>query len=295
MAELATAPGAAKPDDAVVRYARRQAELFGVQVRTVSERFGPWGRWARGTWVPRGGGYGVVGEALGQLWRLSGVTPRLGSVRGAIADRDRCIVGLAIDAQTPASSADGRARGAWLRDGVTRMDDQQHALSALLATAPAGHTAPSPPPTRWLWFAALVALADPFRVALAGRRRPSPAVLAALAAGGVAVAWLSGPVLDAMQVSTPSARLAAASVVAAAAVAHLVRVRLHVALVAAPVVLLAAGADVGVAVVAPAAVVAATAASTLPASPALRWVARGVAAASLAAAIVLGVVSLLSV
>ncbi|HKA85401.1 MAG TPA: hypothetical protein VKD21_16130, partial [Acidimicrobiales bacterium] len=50
--------------DAEVAYARRQAGLFGSQVRWVSQRFGPWGVAVRGPHVPRGGGYGVVGEGL---------------------------------------------------------------------------------------------------------------------------------------------------------------------------------------------------------------------------------------
>jgi hypothetical protein len=297
MAELA------RPDDAVVRYAHRQAELFGLQVRSVAQRFGPWGRLVRGRWVPRGGGYGVVGEALGQLARLSDATPALASARGAIAERDRCIVGLALHAQTT-SARDARAQGAWFRDGVTRMDDQQHAMSALLGwlSSPVRSASGTEAPPRWLWFAALVFLADPARAPLRTRRErlripqlfaPSSVVGVVIAA---VVAAASGPVLDAMGVSAPAARLAAGAVLAVAAIVHLVRrPPLHVGLVAAPVVLLAAGRDAGVLVVTLAAIVAATAASVLPASPALRWVTRGTAAALLAIAVALGVAGVLAV
>jgi hypothetical protein len=296
-----------RPDAAVVRYAHRQAELFGLQVRSVAQRFGPWGRLVRGRWVPRGGGYGVVGEALGQLARLSDATPALASARGAIAERDRCIVGLALHAQTT-SARDRRAQGAWFRDGVTRMDDQQHAMSALLGwlSSPVRSDSGDESPPPWLWFAALVFFADPARLALAHphrtRRsssrsaRPStPSSVGVVVAAGV-VAAISGPVLDAMDVSAPAARLAAGAVLAVAAIVHLARrPPLHVGLAAAPVVLLAAGRDAGVLVVTLAAIVAATAASALPASPALRWVTRGTAAALLATAIALAVAGVLAV
>jgi small neutral amino acid transporter SnatA (MarC family) len=110
------------------------------------------------------------------------------------------------------------------------------------------------------------------------------------------VAAASGPVLDAMGVSAPAARLAAGAVLAVAAIVHLVRrPPLHVGLVAAPVVLLAAGRDAGVLVVSLAAIVAATAATVHTASPALRWVTRGTAAALLAIAVALGVAGVLAV
>jgi hypothetical protein len=66
-------------------YARRQAELFGGQVRWFSQRFGPWGRFVRGSRVPRGGGYGVVSEALTGLWLAAQEEPLTG--RPARADR----------------------------------------------------------------------------------------------------------------------------------------------------------------------------------------------------------------
>jgi hypothetical protein len=300
-----------RTDPAVVRYAHRQAELFGLQVRSVAQRFGPWGRLVRGTWVPRGGGYGVVGEALGQLARSNDATPALASARGAIAERDRCIVGLALHAQTT-SARDARAQGAWFRDGVTRMDDQQHAMSALLGwlSSPVRSESGDESPSPWLWAAALVCLADPSRWALARplrtRRETSryarlfaPSSVGAavgLVVAAAAIAALSGPILDAMDVSAPAARLAAGAVLAVAAFVHLVRrPPLHVGLAAAPVVLLAAGRDAGVLVVTLAVIVAATAASALPASPALRWVTRGTAAALLATAIALAVAGVLAV
>ncbi len=70
MAETVSFPQRGRPPltEAEVDYARRQAELFGVQVRWVSQRLGPWGALVRGSYVPRGGGYGVISEALTGWW-----------------------------------------------------------------------------------------------------------------------------------------------------------------------------------------------------------------------------------
>ena len=56
-------------------YARRQAELFGGQVRWISQRYGPWGELVRGGYVPDGGAYGVIGEALTGWWLTARRSP----------------------------------------------------------------------------------------------------------------------------------------------------------------------------------------------------------------------------
>ncbi|HET6835047.1 MAG TPA: MarC family protein [Acidimicrobiales bacterium] len=238
--------------DAELAYARRQAGLFGSQVRWVSQRFGPWGVVVRGPHVPRGGGYGVVGEGLTGLWRVAEADPRLADLRAPLAERATCIAGLAVREQSDPveandSVAPARVRGAWFRDGETRMDDQQHALSALLrtvaivdaaaagdsATGGTGSVVPSrPAPSAWLWLVALVAVANSCRVALGvprrDRSRRDIAVVAAL--GGVAgglvvylVSLASGPLLDAFDVSAPAFRIAAGAVGAIAGAVALVR------------------------------------------------------------------------
>jgi small neutral amino acid transporter SnatA (MarC family) len=238
--------------DAELAYARRQAGLFGSQVRWVSQRFGPWGVVVRGPHVPRGGGYGVVGEGLTGLWRVAEADSRLADLRAPLAERATCIAGLAVQEQSDAADArgaaePGRVRGAWFRDGETRMDDQQHALSALLRTVPivdaagggdsaaggSGSVAGSrPAPSAWLWLVALVAAANSGRVALGmprrDRSRRDIAVVAAVggAAGGLAVylvSLASGPLLDALDVSAPAFRIAAGAVGAIAGAVVLVR------------------------------------------------------------------------
>jgi small neutral amino acid transporter SnatA (MarC family) len=226
-------------------YARRQAGLFGVQVRWVSQQAGPYGVAARGTRVPRGGGYGVIGEALTGLWLVAHADPRLADVRTPLTERVTCIAGLAMDAQVDQSEAaeyrePARVQGAWLIDGETRMDDQQHALSALLRTIPIiqasgdqdGGSGTESAPSAWLWAVALFAAVNPFRLALALPRgeRSARIVTGAAALGGIAGAAIAGGVsigggllLDAFNVSDASLRIAAGVVAAVVGIATLVR------------------------------------------------------------------------
>lgn len=233
--------------EAEVEFARRQGGLLGQRVRSISQRFGPWGALVRGTFEPRGGGYGVFGEGLGGLWRASQLDDRLTDLRGPLADRQVCITGLALDAQETADeataySSPAQVAGAWFQNDVTRMDDQQHALSALLATIPildspgeiTGTT-----PVGWLWLVVVIGVLNPVRGAHALRRTPrgvpiAPLVVGALGGAAVlfAIGALSGWLLDALDVSQPAMRLAAAGLCALAAAIDLIRAR--PAVVAAP-------------------------------------------------------------
>jgi hypothetical protein len=186
-------------------HARRIADLIGMQVRGESTR------WEGGlTSVIRGGqasgsGVGTLGEGGAALLRLFGEDELPG-----MAERMRCNAGMLVERQ-----ADD---GAWYREGVTRMDDQQHAISALLGAMPLlsaeadaigggaeGHS--------FLWLlAAVIVVVNPARP---GQRT------------GVGKAWFaatlvvlcSGPVLDALEISPASARAAAGAALALAAIA----------------------------------------------------------------------------
>ncbi len=220
-------PPEAPLTDAELEFVRRQGGLIGQRVRSISQRFGPWGVVVRGTFTPRGGGYGVFGEGLAGLWRASQLDDRLTLEREALGERALCIVGLAIEAQADAAEAaeypdPGKVKGAWFIDDVTRMDDQQHALSALLFAVPIleasvpgdGHTAPS----WWLWLIVVIGTLNPVRAAFGIPGHDRRARLEAAAMGGAAgiavlvgIGATSGWLLDALDVSRPAMRLAAAS------------------------------------------------------------------------------------
>jgi hypothetical protein len=135
--EMARWPGESL-DDAEVAYARRLAGILGVQVRFESQRrAGGLARIVRGPFAP-GSGLGTLGEGLAALDRLGTVDTRIEPLRDPIAVRSDCVAGLLVERQVDSREADARprpglARGAWFHEGVTRMDDQQHAISALLA------------------------------------------------------------------------------------------------------------------------------------------------------------------
>jgi small neutral amino acid transporter SnatA (MarC family) len=250
LAETVEFPERSRPPltEQEVGYAHRQAELFGLQTRWVAQRFGPWGGLVRGAYVPRGGGYGVIGEGLTGLWLTAQAEPRLADLRDPIAERATCIAGLAVSAQTDAEEAANAARperveGAWFRDGETRMDDQQHALAALLRTIPiveAGEGSSSgsssdpggDAPSGWLWAAALVLALNPARAAFGvPRARRSPRTIVGVAAVGGIIAGLAvcaaaatgDPLLEALDVSEPSFRVAAGIVAGLAGAADLFR------------------------------------------------------------------------
>ncbi|MGH8836133.1 MAG: hypothetical protein ACRDWG_14225 [Actinomycetes bacterium] len=225
-------------------YARRQAGLFSDPVRWVSQQAGPWGRLVRGSRELRGGGYGSIGEALTGLWVVASADERMTDLRARIAQRATCIAGLAVHAQNDSAEADrfrepGRVQGAWFSNGVTRMDDQRHALSALLRAIPiveasaasdAGVGRQAPPVS--LLIVALVTAVNPARAAFGVPRRdrstPDAPGLAALggliALGGVLVAaLLANLYFDATGVSEAALRIGAGVVGGVAGVVALVR------------------------------------------------------------------------
>lgn len=222
--------------DTELSFVERQGGIAGQRVRSISQRFGPWGTFVRGTFTPRGGGYGVFGEGLGGLWRAAQADDRLADLRAPLAERQVCIVGLALEAQVDRAEAatydsPGHVAGAWFQNEVTRMDDQQHAVAALFATIPIldspGEIAGTHP-NGWLWLVAVVGVFNPVLGALAVRRADrriaAPVVAAGAAAGALVlflVGALSGWLLGAVGVSSPSMRLAAAGLCGVATVIDL--------------------------------------------------------------------------
>jgi hypothetical protein len=127
LAELA--PTGLSADQAA--YARDLAARFGLLVRTESQKDG----WPT-PFVDahaRGAGLGVWVEGVGSLARVAEVDPRLRDLRPALEERLACGAGLLETRQVDGGPVE--EAGAWFRNDVTRMDDQQHSLSGLLAAA----------------------------------------------------------------------------------------------------------------------------------------------------------------
>ena len=125
-------------DEHHVTYARALAERFAMLVRAESQK----DSWPVAFVDPRarGGGLGVWLEGLGSLSAVAALEPSLADLREPLSDRLVCGAGVLAERQDDASDAAGwpspdLVEGAWFRDDVTRMDDQQHALSGLLAAA----------------------------------------------------------------------------------------------------------------------------------------------------------------
>jgi hypothetical protein len=120
------------------RYAIRIAQLESMQIRYESQRTGSTpSRLTRGE-IAVPAGLGAITEALGGLWRVAEVDSRVGTELDAIAERATCAAGLLVSRQIDEKRAStmanpGLALGAWERAGETQIDDQQHALSGLLA------------------------------------------------------------------------------------------------------------------------------------------------------------------
>lgn len=124
-----------------IAYAESLAERFGFLVRADAQRRdGDFSRWLRGRHA-RAAGAGTWVEGLTSLWVLAGTDPRLAHLREDIGERAICAAGKLVARQVDAEEARGFrspaiAEGAWFTDDVTRMDDQQHALSGILRTLP---------------------------------------------------------------------------------------------------------------------------------------------------------------
>ncbi|MFP4513870.1 MAG: hypothetical protein ACLFRV_13060 [Acidimicrobiales bacterium] len=131
-------PGRPVPD-AQVPYVERQAGLGSIQTRYESQRVDTWPRYLLRGRRTLGAGLGTVGEQLVGLWQVATSDDRLEHLADPIAERARCVAGMLADRQVSPDEAQeyprpDLARGAWFQFGFTQMDDQQHALSALLLT-----------------------------------------------------------------------------------------------------------------------------------------------------------------
>jgi small neutral amino acid transporter SnatA (MarC family) len=236
-----SAPDRRPLPDPLVRLTERQSGVLGLQVRWESQRTGGWVNT-----LVRGGhaipaGLGSLGEGLAGLWRVAEADERVAFSAGALGERALCAAGMVAarqitPAQATAYAEPSRVQGAWFHDGQTRMDDEQHTLSSMVRslaiverarpTRP-GATTALPPLVGVL---GLLVVANPARTALgfpAGRSRRERVTVGALggamaSAAIVVLAFVADPLLDALHVSSPTVRLAAALVIAVTGVVDLV-------------------------------------------------------------------------
>ena len=115
--------------DAEAEYARWLAGYFGFLVRFDSQHVGTFLEDGLGS----GADLGVVGEGTAALWRVAGTDPRLADLRGDLGERVSCQAGILVERQTPPANPNPSERGAWFKDSYSQMDDQQHAIAALMA------------------------------------------------------------------------------------------------------------------------------------------------------------------
>ena len=144
LAVTTTWPGA-DPDrpltDAEAVYAERQSGFAGIQVRWESQRTNDWPNWWLRGRQTLGAGLGTLGEQLGGLWPVAEADERLDHLVEPLAERAVCVAGMLVDRQVDADEAAAtadpdRTRGAWFQFDITQMDDQQHAMSAVLLALP---------------------------------------------------------------------------------------------------------------------------------------------------------------
>lgn len=115
-----------------IAYARRLLERYALLVRFDAQRGTTVGALTHGP-APRGSGTGTWIEGLAALLPLAAGDPRLQDVAEPVAEALACGAARLAERQVPAGpGTPPEVAGAWFYDGLTRMDDQQHAASGLL-------------------------------------------------------------------------------------------------------------------------------------------------------------------
>jgi hypothetical protein len=118
--------------DAQAHYARLLYGRFWLLLRSQAQRDNGGLYATTHSLYRRGAAVGTWVEGLAALARLARADPRVASRRGAIDDAVQCGAGVLVRRQSH-DPKDGRVDGAWYAHDETRVDDQQHPVSALVA------------------------------------------------------------------------------------------------------------------------------------------------------------------
>jgi uncharacterized MnhB-related membrane protein len=216
MAVLATSGPEFLTDRATVEFVRKQLGIAGIQVRYESQRTNDGlNRWTRGRQT-LGAGLGTLGEAIGAWEQVVTLQPELRTQQPWLQERLWCVSDLLVQRQiTPGQSLSlpnpNASRGAWTQFGITQMDDQQHAVSAMVAARNISLDAPNAPrrapipENALLVVLAAIALLNPARLVQRGAScsRIRMSVIGIGVLGVLTV--LGGPILRALDVSAATA------------------------------------------------------------------------------------------
>ena len=139
-AVMTTWPDWELPDE-YLPYVRRQAGLQSLQIRYESQRTNSLFSYRTRGRQTLGAGLGTIGEALSN-WETvaagdagAGRHPRTARRAGAVRRRRARSIARPVPTMSMPTTTSRVVLGAWFQFDVTQMDDQQHALSALLGAA----------------------------------------------------------------------------------------------------------------------------------------------------------------
>jgi len=220
MAVLAETAPQFLTDGHTIEFVRKQFGIAGIQVRYESQRTNDGlNRYTRGRQT-LGAGLGTLGEAIG-AWRIVAASqPTIRHQQPWLHERLYCVAELLVDRQIDEKDAaqlpnPSSARGAWAQFGITQMDDQQHAISAMVAARNIDLDAPNAPrrtpvpENALLVVFSAIALLNPGR--LLQRGTSCSGIRMSVVGSGVLIglAVVGGPILRAVNVSAATAVVAA--------------------------------------------------------------------------------------
>lgn len=236
MAVLAESAPQFLTDRHTVEFVRKQLGVAGIQVRYESQRTNDGlNRWTRGRQT-LGAGLGTLGEAIGAWQAVVATQPALRDQQPWLHERLYCVAELLVDRQIGPEEADtfprsSSARGAWTQFGITQMDDQQHAISALVAARNVDLDAPNAPrrtpvpENALLVVLSVIALLNPARLLQRGSSCSGIRMGIVGTTVLVILSAIAGPILRALEVSAATALVAAG---AAAVITTLVAFALQI-------------------------------------------------------------------
>lgn len=207
-------------DRHTTEFIRKQLGIAGIQVRYESQRTNDGlNRYTRGRQT-LGAGLGTLGEAIGAWQIVVAEQPALRDQQPWLHERLYCVAELLVDRQIDEKDAaqlsdPTSARGAWAQFGITQMDDQQHAISAMIAARNVDLDAPNTPrrtpipENALLVVLSAIALINPGR--LMQRGASCSGIRISVIGSGVLIllAAIGGPILRSLNVSAATAVVSA--------------------------------------------------------------------------------------